>query len=430
LTKTEWFMKARLGMFIHWGLYAIPAKGEWIRSQARMTDGAYREYFDTFDPQDCDPREWARLAKRAGMKYAVLTAKHHDGFCLFDSALTDYKSTATKAGRDFVAEFVDAFRAEGLEVGLYYSLIDWHHPDYPHFGDLHHPQRDDPGWKDARHDFGRYLDYLHGQVRELCGNYGRLSILWFDFSYADLTGEAWRATELVRMVRQLQPSVIIDNRLEASGAQIGSIATAAPREFSGDFASPEQIIPSEGMRDELGVPLPWEACITMNNHWGYASSDKAWKPARQLIRKLVECVSKGGNLILNVGPDARGRIPPASASILETMGSWLRTNGASIYGCGTSGLPKPEWGFFTKRGRQLYAHVLEPPIGSLALPGLGGGRIMRMRLLEDGSELRKSEAWNTQIFKDQTFVNFSEPADFTFSLPDENDTVIEIELDA
>jgi alpha-L-fucosidase len=421
-------MNARFGMFIHWGLYAIPAKGEWIRSKAKMSEEAYREYFDTFDPRECDPREWARLAKRAGMKYAVFTAKHHDGFCLFDSALTDYKSTATKAGRDFVAEFVEAFRSEGLEVGLYYSLLDWHHPDYPHYSDCHHPQRGDPEWKARRHDFRRYLDYLHGQVRELCSNYGKLSILWFDFSYDNLSGEAWRATELVRMVRSLQPTVIIDNRLEASGEQIGSIATKAPSEYSGDFASPEQIIPSEGIRNTLGLPLPWEACVTMNNHWGYAASDKAWKPARQLIRKLVECVSKGGNLIINVGPDAHGRIPPPSANILEAMGSWLRTNGASIYECGSSGLPKPEWGCYTRKGRLLYAHVQEPPIGSLALTGLMDERIARMRLLEDGSELRRSEAWNTKIFKGQAFVNFSEPADFTFPLPDENDTVIEIEL--
>ncbi len=428
LGRTEWFMRARFGMFIHWGLYAIPACGEWIQSQGRITEEVYREYFDSFDPVDFDPGEWARLAKKAGMRYAVLTAKHHDGFCLFDSALTDYKSTATRAGRDLVAEYAQAFRAEGLEVGLYYSLIDWHHPDYPHFGDRHHPQRDDATWQGHGHDFNRYLDYLHGQVRELCSNYGKLSVLWFDFSYDRLSGEAWRATELVRMVRSLQPSVIIDNRLEASGESFGSIAGGEPKEYAGDFASPEQIIPPEGVRDERDRAIPWEACVTMNNHWGYAVADHAWKPPRQLLRKLVECVSKGGNLILNVGPDARGRIPLESVRALERIGSWLASNGASIYGCGASGISRPEWGCFTRNGRKLYAHVFEPPIGSLALPGLGGGKIARLRLLADGSELRQNDAWNTKVFSDHAFVNFGEPPDFTFPLPDEDDTVIEIEL--
>jgi alpha-L-fucosidase len=186
--RTQWFRQARFGLFIHFGLYAIPARGEWVMSNERLSKRDYQSYFQEFNPVHYNPRAWAKAAKAAGMKYAVLTAKHHDGFCLFDSAYTDYKATKTPAGRDLVAEFLSAFREEGLRVGLYYSLLDWHHPDYPHFGDRHHPMRDNPEYQGLTHDFTRYLDYLHGQVRELCTNYGQLDILWFDFSYDQMVG--------------------------------------------------------------------------------------------------------------------------------------------------------------------------------------------------------------------------------------------------
>jgi alpha-L-fucosidase len=199
--RTKWFLEERFGMFIHWGLYAIPARGEWVRNNERISVEDYQVYYDQFNPDRYDPRAWAKTAKAAGMKYAVLTAKHHDGFCLFDSQLTDYKSTNTKTGRDLVREFLEAFRAEGIKVGLYYSLIDWHHPDYPAFGDTHHPMRDNEQYKMDPSRFGAYLDYMHGQVHELLTNYGKLDIMWFDFSYGELKGEAWRATELMQMIR-------------------------------------------------------------------------------------------------------------------------------------------------------------------------------------------------------------------------------------
>ena len=305
--RTEWFRKDRFGMFIHWGLYAIPALGEWIMSEKRMKVEDYEQYFEQFDPTDYNPREWAKLAKKAGMQYAVLTAKHHDGFCLFDSALTDYKATNTKAGRDLVQEFLDAFRAEGLKVGLYFTLIDWHHPDYPKYNDAFHPMRQNEAYKDEKIDFNRYLDYMHGQVEEIVTNYGKLDILWFDFSYDDMCADKWRAEELIQMVRKHQPDVIIDNRLEGSGEKNGSIVTETPNSYSGDFASPEMIIPPGGMRDIKGNPIPWELCATLNNHWGYCYHDHTYKTPQTVIRKLVECVSKGGNFILNVGPDAKGK---------------------------------------------------------------------------------------------------------------------------
>ncbi len=426
--RTKWFMDARFGMFIHWGLYAIPACGEWVMSEREMTVAEYEKYFDLFDPADYQPREWARLAKAAGMKYAVLTAKHHDGFCLFDSALTDYKATNTKAGRDLVREFLEAFRAEGIKVGLYFSIIDWHHPDFPKYGDRQHPMRNREEFKDEQIDFDRYLTYMHGQVKELVTNYGKLDLLWFDFSYDDMCGEKWKATDLIRMVREYQPDVVIDNRLEGAGDNHGSIATANPLIYSGDFASPEQIIPPGGVQDELGEQIPWELCATMNNHWGFCNYDYDYKSPEMLVRKLVECVSKGGNMILNVGPDARGNIPRQSVDILEKIGAWMKKNGESIYGCGVCELPKPEWGRYTKKGNVIYAHVYEEPLGALPLYGIAPERLDKVYYVENGSEMKRGEAWNTVLYSDVAFVSFGENPVFTYPLPDRMDTVLKIIL--
>jgi len=322
---------------------------------------------------------------------------------------------------------VEAFRAEGLKVGIYYSLIDWHHPDYPAYGDRIHPMRDNEAWKDKKHTFSRYLDYLHGQVRELCTNYGKLDLLWFDFSYDALTGEAWRGTELMTMIRELQPDVLVDNRLEASGEGYGSILSADPGLTSGDFASPEQIIPNAGIRDVLGDPVPWEACITLNNNWGFNSADPYWKSSEQIIRKLVECVSKNGNLLLNVGPDARGRIPAESLRILAEVGAWMDQNQASIHGCGASPLPKPDWGRFTQKGSTTYAHVLEAPVGPLCLPDLAG-RVQTVRLVATGSEVKLADTWNTKAHAEHAFLTFGPVAHETYPLPDGVDTVVSFQL--
>lgn len=425
--RTQWFLKDRFGMFIHWGLYSIPARGEWIRSNEKISKEDYQKYFDEFNPTNYNPKVWARTAKNAGMKYAVMTAKHHDGFCLFDSKLTDYKSTNTKAERDLIREYVDAFREEGLKVGLYYSIIDWYHDDFPHYGDKHHPMRDNEKYKNTEHDFERYLQYMHGQVRELCTNYGDIDILWFDFSYNDMAGEKWKATELIKMVRSLQPNVIIDNRLEASGENAGSIRTNNPNFYAGDFASPEQIIPPKGIVDEYGNSIPWEACITMNNHWGYCSTDKNFKSSKTIIRKLVECVSKNGNLLLNVGPNAKGEIPKESLDILEEIGQWMKDNSDSIYGCKKSNYSKPEWGYYTQNGNKLYAHIFEENIGPLGFAGLNG-KVKKARLLSDGSEIKIIRPWNTLDFDDYIFINFGSPEHLTYPLPNKTDTVVEFEL--
>ena len=426
--RMAWYTDARFGMFIHWGLYAIPARGEWVRSVERIPKEDYMRYFYEFDPVDYDPKAWAKAAKEAGMQYVVLTAKHHDGFCLFDSQYTDFKSTNTKCGRDLVREYVDAVRAEGLKVGFYYSLLDWYHDDYPHYGDKQHPMRDDPAYGNEGRDFDRYLTYMHNQVRELCENYGKIDILWFDFSYEDqynvMRGEKWKATELVTMVRELQPGVIIDNRLEVSGEGFGSMWEGNPTPYHGDFVSPEQIIPPQGIQDKQGRDLVWEACVTMNNNWGYCEYDRFYKPAPMLIKKLVECVSKGGNMLLNVGPDAKGNIPPQSQAILKEIGAWMKRNSKSIYGCGKAGMEKPDCGRITRSGNKLYYHVFENSIGPLPLMGLKGEDIDCIRMLATGAEVPVSHSWMSGNYPDLAFADLGpDPV-----LPDPVDTVLEVTL--
>ena len=410
----QWFLDARFGMFIHWGIYAIPARGEWVKQVESIPETAYQPFFETFNPIHYDPYAWAQTARQAGMKYVVMTSKHHDGFCLFDSEYTDYKATNTPAGRDLVKEYVEAFRSEGLKVGFYYSLLDWHHPDYPIAGDRIHPMRNHPDFQNHKGNLPRYADYVHNQVEELLSNYGKIDIIWFDFSYDQMSGEAWKATELVKMVRALQPGILIDNRLG------GNLKALQPEIYAGDFASPEQIIPPEGVVNEAGEPIPWEACITLNNHWGYNSRDKDWKSPKTVVRTLVECVSKGGNLLLNVGPTAKGEIPVECVQILGEVGGWMHENGESVYGCGNAGLAKPEWGRWTRKGNRLYAHVLDRGIGPVNLRGLEG-KATRARLLADDSEIRLERPWNSAEFPDDAFISFP-----TAELPDDWDTVVEL----
>ena len=422
--RVEWFTQARFGMFIHFGLYSIPARGEWVRSEEFIPKEDYDPLIHEFNPTHCDMRQWMRAIRDAGAQYVVFTAKHHDGFCLYDSAYTDFKSTNSPAGRDFVREFLDAARDCGLRAGLYFSIIDWRHPDFPHYGDKQHPMRNDPAYSNENRDFNRYLDYFHAQVREVCSNYGKLDLLWFDFSYDGLRGEAWRATELMEMVRSLQPDVVINNRLEVSGEGYGSLAECRPMPYHGDFVTPEKMIPPHGLLDVEGRPLVWESCVTMNEHWGYCATDNFYKPAPMLIKQLVECVSKGGNMILNVGPDATGRFPQQSLEILAEMGRWMDRNGESIYGCGPAGMEKPEYGRITRKGNTLYYHLYENTIGPMPLPGLEKDKVQAIRRLADGTEVLLSTNWVHSDYPDVVFVDLGpDPA-----LPDTTDTVLEVRL--
>ena len=423
--RMQWFVQARFGMFIHWGLYAVPARGEWVRSNERMPEEKYMPFFREFDPSAADPKAWVQAAKEAGMGYVILTAKHHDGFCLFDSELTDFKSTNTPMGRDIVREFLEAGREAGLKVGLYYSLIDWHHPDFPHYGDRYHPMRSDPAASNEERDFERYLAYMHGQVKELCTRYGRLDVLWFDFSYDQLRGEAWRANELADMVRTLQPGILLNNRLEVSGEGFGSLAQGEPAPCHGDFVSPERMVPPEGLFDPQGRPLYWETCTTMNHSWGYCAGDPWYKPAPLLLKKLVECVSKGGNFLLNVGPDGNGRIPRQAMDTLKYLGQWMQINGESICGCGPSGMEKPEWGRITRRENVLYLHIYENALGPLPLYGISAEKIRAMRLLQDGREIPLSVSW---VHSDYPYMAFADLGPDPV-LPDGDDTVLKVLLE-
>lgn len=428
IKRTEWFRHDRFGMFIHWGVYSIPGKGEWIRSHQEISVEDYQEYVDTFNPTKYDPKQWAKMAKEAGMKYVVMTAKHHDGYCLFDSKYTDYKSTNSPIGKDLVKEFVEAVRAEGLQVGLYFSLIDWHHDDYPKYGDMIHPMRNNEAYKDESIDFDNYLSDMHGQIEELLTQYGSLDILWFDYSYDDMTGEKWQATKIMEMVRKYQPQAITDNRLETSGSGQGSIVTDSITDYSGDFVSPEQLVPHEGIRNHAGEFVPWELCVTMNNNWAYNPTDYLYKSPKTLIRKLVECVSKNGNMLLNVGPDALGVINDESQYILREFGQWMEDHKESIYGCGYADIPKPEWGYYTRNNHIIYAHVFEDPIGPLALTGIDKDQVESVRWLHDDSEVKISNSWTTESYQDVLFVQFGEVPHFTYPLPNKIDSVLKITL--
>ncbi len=423
MARSAWWREARFGMFIHFGAYAVPARGEWVQSNERLSVEQYRLYVESFRPADFDPRAWARLAKAAGMRYAVMTAKHHDGYCLFDSKLTDYKISPRFDGRDLVREFLDAFRAEGLRVGLYYSLIDWHHPDYPNVGN--HPMRDDPDYGKAPRQWSRYVDYMHGQVEELVTRYGRLDLLWLDFSFGDYRGERWGAERLVAMVRRHQPGILLNNRLDVNPGVTGGTRALGPY---GDFETPEQGLPDAGLVDGRGRPIPWEACLTLNNNWGYHAGDHEWKSAELVVHTLVEAASKNGNLLLNVGPDARGRIPGPSVSVLEEVGRWMGRSGESVHGAGASDLPKPDWGRFTRKGNVLYAHWMHPRVGHINV-GAVGERVRRARVLADGSEAKTARTWWGDESKGNFFLNVAAPTYQTFRLPDPIDTVFELVLE-
>jgi alpha-L-fucosidase len=374
LTFREW----RFGLFVHFGLYSIAARHEWVKSRERLTDEEYRRYFDHFDPDLADPREWASAARSAGMRYAVLTTKHHDGFCLWDSALSDYTVANTPYGKDLVGPFVDACRAEGLGVGFYHSLLDWHHPEFPI--DLHHPQRDDADASARERDMSVFADYLHGQVRELLTRYGPIEIMWFDFSYPDRTPggkgrDAWRSEELLARVRELQPGILVNDRLDLPD--------------QADFVTPEQYQPSAPLTRD-GVPVPWEACQTLNGSWGYDRDNLDWKSPELLVRMLIDSVSKDGNLLLNVGPTGRGEFEPRALDTLAEIGRWMRLHSRSIHGCGPSELTPPPDCRFTQRGDRLYLHVFAWPMTHLHLPSDLTGRIRYAQLLHDASEVRLS----------------------------------------
>ncbi len=380
---TSWFVHDRFGMFIHFGLYSLPARHEWVRNYEEIDIPEYEKYFENFNPDDFHPERWAQAARAAGMKYFVITAKHHEGFCMWDTKFTDYKITNTAFGRDALREIIDAFRAEGLHVGVYYSLIDWHHPDFTI--DRNHPLRNRPDRDrlNAGRDMARYREYMFNQVRELLTDYGKIDILWFDFSYpgADGKGRAdWDSPRLLKLIRSLQPRVIIDNRLDLPG--------------SGDIMTPEQYTPDAPLCDENGNPAVWEGCHTFSGAWGYHRDELTWKSAKQCIDLLINHVCCGGNLLMNVGPNARGQIDDRALTRLAAFGRWMGAHSRAIYGCGAA---PAEWPVprdcrytFNAAANRLYLHIMNWPFKHIQLPALGG-RVKYAQFLHDASEVRIRE---------------------------------------
>jgi alpha-L-fucosidase len=382
--RMKWWTDARFGMFIHWGLYALPARHEWVKNAERLTNDQYQKYFDVFNPDMWDPHEWAKMAKAAGMKYVVLTAKHHEGFCMFDSRFTDYKVTNTPYGKDIVKAYVEAFRAEGLKVGFYYSLLDWHHPDYTI--DSNHPQRQTTDSAYAQlnkvRDMGKYREYIKNQVRELLTNYGEISIIWFDFSFPGKNGKGhddWDSENLLKMARSLQPGIIVDDRLDLENVEGGW-----------DFTTPEQVEVSK-WPEVNGKKVPWETCQTFSGSWGYYRDETSWKSPAQLLELLIESVGKGGNLLLNVGPTARGVFDYRAQERLKAMGEWMKFNNRSIYGCteAPSGFSAPPNTLLTYNAdtKRLYIHLLTYPMGSLILSDMAD-KVKYIQFLHDASEIR------------------------------------------
>ena len=388
---TKWFQQDRFGLFIHWGLYAMPARNEWVKQVEKTDNETYdSKYFARFDPDLYDPDRWAAAASRAGMKYFVITTKHHEGFCLWDSKLTDYKATNTPAGRDLLTPMVEAFRKQDMRVGFYHSLIDWHHDQYVIDRNFH-PLRevDDVAERNAVRDQMKYADYLHGQVRELLTEFGDVDLLWFDFScpgkdpsdFAAGKGrQAWRSAELYKMIRELQPNVLLDDRLDLPGA--------------GDIQTPEQYQPRSWHCVD-GQPVVWEACQTMSGSWGYHRDESSWRTPRQLIFTLIDCVSKGGNLLLNVGPTGRGEFDYRAMECLEGIGDWMHYNSRSIHG-GTQApdefaCPENCKLTYNPDTRRLYVHLLQWPYKHLFLDGQAFvDQVDYAQFLHDASEIRFS----------------------------------------
>ncbi|MDO9417084.1 alpha-L-fucosidase [Pararhizobium sp.] len=379
-----WFDWARFGMFIHFGLYALGARHEWLKSKEEMTTETYAKYFEHFDPDLYDPKDWARKARESGMKYVVLTAKHHDGFCLWDSKFTDYKATRTPYGADLLGPFVEAFRAEGLKVGFYYSLLDWHHPDFTI--DRHHPQRNHPDVAslNAGRDGARYAAYMRDQVTELLTGFGKIDIIWFDFSYPHrpykgLPGKGrddWESEELITLVRHLQSDIIVGDRLDLP----------TDGNHPKDLATPEQYTPRIAPTLD-GKPVRWEVCHTMGGAWGYHRDEESWKDAAQLINLLIDAVSLGGNLLMNVGPNGRGAFDGRAERALVIYRTWMDLNARSIHGAGASRFVAPNGCKFTQSRNRLYLHIQTWPFRHIHIERLAG-KVKYAQFLHDASEVQ------------------------------------------
>jgi len=391
----DWFVNDRFGMFIHWGLYALPARGEWIRKKETIDVESYDVYLRHFDPDLYDPELWADSAAKAGMKYFVMTAKHHDGFCMWDTDFSPYKVTNSKYGRDVLFPLINGFRDRGLRTGLYYSLLDWHHKDY--IIDSNHPERQAPDAleKNRKRDMRKYADYMRKQVKELLTKFGNIDILWFDMSYdvceweksQGFSGKGkadWESEELIKMIRDIQPGIIMNNRLD----------------IEQDFRTPEQFQPVKCL-EVNGKRVYWESCQTLNGSWGYNRNANEWKTPEQLLKLLINAVSNGGNLLMNVSPTGRGELDGKTLKSLDVYAKWMRLHSRSIYGCTESDFKAPENCAFTQNGKKLYLHIFSWPFKHIHIDGLNG-KVEYAQLLNDASEVKiiknkRGEHGNTSV---------------------------------
>ena len=377
--RMAWFRDARFGMFIHWGVYSVPAgewKGnknyaEWFLEETHMPVSEYEKFAQQFNPVKFDAKEWVRMAKDAGMKYIVITSKHHDGFGLWPSKLNDWNISRTPFQRDPLKELAVACKDAGIKLCFYHSIMDWHHPDWG-------KRR---AWNDVAAgtpDMNRYTDYMKAQLKELLTGYGPIGIVWFDGEWeSPWTHE--RGVDLYNFCRSLQPNTIINNRV---GKGRSGMQGMDKGRGVGDYGTPEQEIPATG----FGPGVDWESCMTMNGHWGYNKNDQNWKSTQTLVRNMIDCASKGGNYLLNIGPTSEGLFPSASIERLAGIGKWMKINHEAIYGTTASPFSALTWGRCTKKtnpkGGTLYLHVFDwPKDGKLVVPGLRN-KVTRVRMME------------------------------------------------
>src|SRR5258708_6019552 len=348
--RMKWWHEARFGMFIHWGLYSVLGRHEWVMENEGIPVSEYAPLAKRFNPKPNAARAWAKLARQAGQKYMVMTTKHHEGFCQWDTKLTNYCAAKQGPGRDLVREYVEAARAEGLRVGFYYSLMDWHHPDGARCATD----------EDARK---RFVAYTHGLIRELLTNYGKIDVLWYDVRWP-LNADQWESEKMNKMVFELQPGIIVNNR----------------NGLPGDFATPEQRITAEtGGR-------AWESCMTLNDSWGFQQTDDNWKTSSQVIRNLISCVRDEGNYLLNIGPKPDGSIPEESVRILSDVGQWMAKNGDSLYQSELCQVRRNNYASFTRKGNTLYMHVHYWPGETVAMSGLRTS-VKSARLLDSSKKV-------------------------------------------
>jgi len=380
--RQDWFSNARFGFFIHWGIYSIPGLAEWTLFHDDWDFEEYEKFAEQFNPVDFNPEEWADLAWKAGMRYVVFTTKHHDGFCMFDSKYTDFKITNTPYAKDITAELVTAFRARGIKIGLYHSLVDWRHPHFI-------PDAEHPLWKRGERDFSKrnlkiYQKYLYDTVEQLMTDYGKIDILFFDYTSKHKDSSEWNPAKLLDMIYRLQPEIMVNDRLSFD-----------KKSFQGDYCTPEVSVPNAPLKLN-GVPCLWETCMTMNTKWGYLRGDTDYKTINSILSALTNCISKNGNLLLNVGPDEKGLIPQGSISIMKHLAKWFECHAEAIHGTSMSEYRAPDGCFYTQKDNYLYLYLPVQAMGDIILPQLNG-KIEKAELMRTGEDVALVTHWGYEL---------------------------------